>query len=182
MSNNLAKRKFLEMKGFDLSQVFAFMIREGYAETMESASCQMDGALQWLAAHAVKCHDPVPYVMLSGNVDNAWHAFLLNTRVYLEFCEKHVGFFIHHMPMDVESANVYVVQGGIEYTVNHLREVFGDDLAPGLKRWVTNLDNGDIWITAVSCVGNGYPDITDNSILGIKDYHTYWDNMAAAIV
>ncbi len=179
MSYNLAMQKFLEMKEFDLSKVLTFMVRENYAETIESASLQMDGALQWLAAHAVKCHDPIPYVMLSGNVDDAWHAFLLNTRLYLEFCNEHVGFFIHHTPMDVESANVYIVQGGIEYTVNHLQEVFGDDLAPGLRQWVTDLSNDNIRITAVSCVGNDAT-IVERKVLGIEDYHTHWDKMTSA--
>lgn len=31
-------------------------------------------------------------------VDDAWHAFVLHTRDYMEFCNKHFGLFIHHVP------------------------------------------------------------------------------------
>ncbi len=31
-------------------------------------------------------------------IDNAWHEFLMFTRQYAEFCHKHFGSFIHHVP------------------------------------------------------------------------------------
>ncbi|MFJ6519216.1 glycine-rich domain-containing protein [Streptomyces filamentosus] len=34
----------------------------------------------------------------SEHVDRGWHAFLLRTRAYQEFCDRHAGRFIHHHP------------------------------------------------------------------------------------
>lgn len=38
-------------------------------------------------------------------IDEAWHEFILFTRVYGEFCEKAFGRFIHHTPDSDEEAN-----------------------------------------------------------------------------
>ncbi len=41
--------------------------------------------------------------MLSSEVDNLWHTFLLFTREYQKFCNEMFGKFIHHDPVtDVE--------------------------------------------------------------------------------
>jgi hypothetical protein len=32
-------------------------------------------------------------------IDEMWHAFVLFTRDYAAFCDKHFGRFIHHAPM-----------------------------------------------------------------------------------
>jgi hypothetical protein len=36
--------------------------------------------------------------MYSSDVDNLWHSFILFTKEYAGFCDKYIGFFIHHMP------------------------------------------------------------------------------------
>jgi hypothetical protein len=38
--------------------------------------------------------------MPSKAVDDAWHAFILSTRAYDEFCEKAFGRFLHHTPAE----------------------------------------------------------------------------------
>ena len=38
------------------------------------------------------------------DVDKAWHAFLLHTREYAEFCHQIAGRFIHHVPTDEPSS------------------------------------------------------------------------------
>lgn len=35
-------------------------------------------------------------VVPSKQVDAAWHAFILHTRPYTEFCERHFGGYLHH--------------------------------------------------------------------------------------
>ncbi len=35
----------------------------------------------------------------STQVDDGWHAFVLHTEEYAEFCERIAGRFIHHRPM-----------------------------------------------------------------------------------
>ncbi|HLJ31969.1 MAG TPA: hypothetical protein VKU36_06020 [Candidatus Babeliales bacterium] len=36
--------------------------------------------------------------MYSTDVDNLWHSFILFTKEYADFCDKYIGFFIHHAP------------------------------------------------------------------------------------
>ncbi len=36
----------------------------------------------------------------SPNIDEGWHAFILHTKDYQEFCETYLGKFIHHYPSD----------------------------------------------------------------------------------
>lgn len=45
--------------------------------------------------------------MPSDSVDEIWHEFILHTRDYSEFCNKHLGRFLHHTPnQDFERKNI----------------------------------------------------------------------------
>lgn len=60
----------------------------------------MSQALAYLKA----CGDnPGKRLAPSPAVDIGWHAFLLYTRDYTEFCRQVAGRFIHHVPDDGES-------------------------------------------------------------------------------
>ena len=48
----------------------------------------------WLAEMDQSCSWP----MFSLRVDEAWHQFVLFTREYSEFCQRHFGRFLHHAP------------------------------------------------------------------------------------
>lgn len=36
--------------------------------------------------------------MTSKSVDHVWHQFILFTRQYMDFCETHIGEYLHHNP------------------------------------------------------------------------------------
>jgi len=38
-------------------------------------------------------------------IDWMWHTFLLFTMDYADFCERHFGFFLHHVPNEAEDQN-----------------------------------------------------------------------------
>lgn len=40
--------------------------------------------------------------MLDFAVDVLWHNFILDTKSYSEFCNKYIGFFIHHIPYETK--------------------------------------------------------------------------------
>lgn len=67
-------------------------------------------------------------------IDQMWHVFLLYTRDYLDFCQKHFGEYLNHQPDLVP----YFEQKGFEFETNLERflnynfEVFGEDV---LRRW-----------------------------------------------
>lgn len=56
----------------------------------------LDQALAFLGACAVATEPIGP----SETVDIGWHAFLLYTRAYADFCDTLAGRFIHHEPDD----------------------------------------------------------------------------------
>lgn len=61
----------------------------------ETAVRVVDQALAFLAT--LPQH---PHLRPSVLVDMGWHAFLLHTRAYAEFCDRIAGRFVHHEPDD----------------------------------------------------------------------------------
>ncbi|MCT9090617.1 hypothetical protein N4G70_17395 [Streptomyces sp. ASQP_92] len=55
------------------------------------------GIGQMLAFLAAGAHSPIP-LSPSPLVDDFWHAFLLHTKAYQDFCERTLGKFVHHQP------------------------------------------------------------------------------------
>ncbi|MER5562491.1 hypothetical protein CG740_37040 [Streptomyces sp. CB01201] len=55
------------------------------------------GIGQMLAFLAAGAHSPTP-LSPSPLVDDFWHAFLLHTKAYQDFCEQTLGKFVHHQP------------------------------------------------------------------------------------
>jgi hypothetical protein len=68
------------------------------------------------------------------SVDRIWHAFILNTALYAAVCEKHIGFPVHHDPLDPyreeEAKAVYAKQ-----TLVALHETYGTMLHPEFMRF-----------------------------------------------
>ncbi|REE96957.1 hypothetical protein [Thermomonospora umbrina] len=70
-----------------------------YAERM------MGQALVFLIAHAKTLHDSEGdrsqwlRIAPSRAVDPAWHAFILRSKAYVEFCDRYAGRYMHHLPV-----------------------------------------------------------------------------------
>ncbi|NGY63926.1 hypothetical protein G7043_33900 [Lentzea sp. NEAU-D13] len=71
----------------------------GFARSL--AERVVDQALAFLKACADNRGVPLSP---SWHVDVGWHAFLLYTREYAEFCHQVAGRFIHHVPTDGPSS------------------------------------------------------------------------------
>lgn len=152
-----AQARYNQMCRENMEPVISLLLRERDFVSAEEAHVAVKAMLQWLAGHAVKKKGQL-HVMLHGPVDKAWHAFLLNTKLYHKFCAEQVGFFVHHTPLDTAHANEFEILGGITTTINFLIQSFGDSLNPLLVQWKELNDSKRIKISAVSCVGNGYGD------------------------
>jgi len=59
------------------------------------------------------CHEAAMKTvsMPSQVVDVAWHAFILSTRTYEEFCQNAFGPFLHHMPAEAMQGAEYASEG-----------------------------------------------------------------------
>ncbi|WP_131746480.1 hypothetical protein [Frankia sp. Cppng1_Ct_nod] len=74
----------------------------------------MDQALLFLHACAA---NPEAALVPSRAIDPGWHAFLLHTRAYAQFCRTYAGGFIHHQPEDPHGGPI----GLTEQAATHLR-------------------------------------------------------------
>ena len=149
----------------DFSPIVRTMIREGWSKNEDEAFQLIDAFLQWIAL--VPFTDPkMAYVMLLTPVDHAFHAFVLNTEFYQRFCMNHIGFFVHHNPLDDAMSNKIKSRGGVFYTVELLREQYGEALHPQLIDWCVKVKSGEYTVSSISCVGCDYP---DDENLSLKD-------------
>jgi hypothetical protein len=92
-------------------------------------------ALAFLVACAA---NPGAGLAPSPDVDKGWHAFILHTADYAEFCDRVAGRFIHHLPDEPGEEDS---GAGIPATVAVMR-------ALGLSV------DADLWGTAVECTSD----------------------------
>jgi hypothetical protein len=108
------------------------IVRERHIGTDE-AERVLTQALAFLTACAL---NPGAGLVPSKAVDVGWHAFVLYTTEYAEFCHRVAGRFIHHMPDDESDTGTGGV--GIRVTVAAMEQA-------GLPV------DADLWETAGDC-------------------------------
>jgi hypothetical protein len=134
---------------FDFSQI-SWTIRRYNSEINEARSEELvDAFLQWVSL-APRNTNQQFITMFQGPVEEAFHCFVLNTRLYRSFCEKFLGYFLHHDPVIDE--NVPDIASAAEYTVNSLQAEFDVSLHPDLQDWCKQFVEGSY---EVACVGPG---------------------------
>jgi len=57
-----------------------------------------EAILEWRKFMVCVLHSGGPVGMISPVIDEVWHAFILHTREYAEFCQSIFGRFVHHAP------------------------------------------------------------------------------------
>jgi hypothetical protein len=124
-----AKKLYERMKSEnDFEPIIATAVRECNVPDSNTALSLLDAFLQWISIYPLM-EEGKKLQMLRG-VDPIWHAFILNTRAYREFCEKYFGEYLDHDPTDVDEAS-----GKDEYsnyTLYLLRQEFGNGVHPKL--------------------------------------------------
>lgn len=138
----------LNTANFD--RIVKTMMREGVAKSEERASELIGAFVQWFS---VSTHSgDKPYLMFRGPVDRTFHCFVLNTEYYASFCQRYVGRFINHNPLDADQAAAVVGRGGVEHTIAQLQSAFGADLHPELQKWARAFRAEKLTPSSVSCV------------------------------
>lgn len=94
-----AQELYSRMKRKDFSAIIDTAVRECGVKTRDRAEKLLDAFLQWFALipEAV----PTQPLQMLRSVDRIWHAMILNTAFYREFCNEFVGGFVDHNPLDV---------------------------------------------------------------------------------
>ena len=149
-SGKFGKALYQEMrKDFDYSQIAWTMKRYNSEMSQSRADELLDAFLQWISLVPANGSDKF-VVMFQSPVEEAFHSFVLNTRLYSEFCDRFLGVFFHHDPLVDESGPE--VERLAWYTVEALEKEFGDALHPELREWRTWLEGENY---KVACVGPG---------------------------
>lgn len=91
------------LKGIDIQKVMDYPIdeiikryRKDYRVSKKKAALHEQELKRYFILSAE--YDDEPMEMLSHEVDNLWHTFLLFTKEYQAFCHDMFGHFIHHVP------------------------------------------------------------------------------------
>lgn len=149
-TTSVGKPLYNRMKAeFDFGQILWTMARYNQNMSKEEAERLLDAFLQWVSIVPLK-EDGAYVTMFQTPVEEAFHCFVLNTRLYKKFCEEFLGFFFHHDPLVQEPGEAIV--RAAQFTVEKLEEHFGKDLNPELKKWREQFDAGTY---TVACVGPG---------------------------
>jgi hypothetical protein len=80
--------------GEELFGCIANFVMQHDGETLERAERIADQTFAYVSTVATAT---VP-MMPSDDVDKGYHAFILHTKAYAEFCNRHGGRFLHHNP------------------------------------------------------------------------------------
>jgi hypothetical protein len=137
------------VKDFDYSQINWTIRRYNNSISEADANQMIDAFLQWISLTPRNTRE-IYMVMFKTPVEEAFHNFVLNTRIYQVFCEKFLGYFFHHDPMVQETGPE--VERIAKYTVEMLETNFGSDLNPLLKDWRRQFEDGTYH---VACAGPG---------------------------
>lgn len=134
---------------FDYSTINWTIRRYNDSISEEDANQMIDAFLQWISLTPINNRE-LYMVMFKTPVEETFHNFVLNTRIYQVFCDKFLGYFFHHDPMIQETGPE--VERVAKYTVEMLEKTFESELNPLLKDWRRQLDDGTYHI---ACAGPG---------------------------
>ncbi|MGI5288358.1 glycine-rich domain-containing protein [Nonomuraea polychroma] len=116
----------------NLFDQLATRISDEHQMPIEHAERVMEQALGFLYTCAL---NPDAALSPSPQVDIAWHAFILHTRPYAEFCETVAGRFLHHVPDDGDDGDSAEAAQRIGLTLDAMRAA---DLPVDAELWLTN--------------------------------------------
>lgn len=92
------QRKVAAIQGYDFSKVRELFLREEPSYAKDRAKLdQLEMELKRFFVLFVV--DPGKPHVISERADKLWHAFLMDTKLYREFCKATIGITIDHLPV-----------------------------------------------------------------------------------
>jgi len=126
--NDKVIRRFLDIYDVDLKEaedIFKEMLKYLYLSSYTENQRKEDSTLPSLG---------ITFQMLV--IDEMWHAFILNTRDYQDFCETYLSQFIHHPPAaygrNRDTLNEEKEKEAFSQTAGYIYDVLGADTA---QKW-----------------------------------------------
>jgi hypothetical protein len=119
--NNIAFRDALS---FEAPYVLERLVKDRIASSEDEAATLFDEAKKYLVlSHASR---DVVVGMFSVRVDEAWHAFVLYTAAYQQFCEHYFDEYIPHAPKNAPCAGGHDLPHRPELTFAEFRSRYED--------------------------------------------------------
>lgn len=143
----IAKETFRKICEFDLSREKAILTSpiRGYGFTQDQVDEMESEYKKYLF---IRVMHPQKLLPMSKEVDDFWHAHVLNTRNYLRFMQEVAGgSFIHHGPTVSEDENIKLMPNYLNGTIALLTRYFGE---PNERYWKKRYSN-----TAFACCSCG---------------------------
>ena len=86
------------IQGYEFPRALVDKLREHHPQLgVADADRVLEGLRQWFVASANRKGNEM-IGMPSRVVDDAWHEFILMTRLYHQFCDRAFGRYLHHTP------------------------------------------------------------------------------------
>ncbi|MFI6662516.1 glycine-rich domain-containing protein [Streptomyces sp. NPDC050523] len=98
----------LTLLGDDLAERLTRRVTTDHPEISEATARRIVG--QAAAFVAASGQQPGQLLAPSRLVDHGWHAFILHTVDYADFCRRIVGRFVHHVPTDEDGQLPHAAQ------------------------------------------------------------------------
>jgi hypothetical protein len=110
----------------DFTQTLAVCVRDRTLKQKNTDKHHMQGMLFALKQYyALPVLDPFNMHAVSDEVDDLWHAHMLCSKDYTGFCEKVIGYFMHHEPLDKDNFRAVAhVRAQYDYTIECLSKWF----------------------------------------------------------
>lgn len=101
-----------------------FKERHGYLPTSRYIESGVYGLKQY---YAVALLDPLNAHAVSAKIDQFWHAHMLYSQEYSDFCNNVIGRYMHHVPLDTSNEEkIKEVERLYDYTLDILQKLFGE--------------------------------------------------------
>lgn len=126
----------------DFTQIIKTCLNECGVKNKKLAYNLLDAFLQWFALiPMLKQNEKLQMIR---EIDPIWHAMILNTKFYREFCNKYVGHYVDHDPTDVG------IEEGKEEYARFTLKLLEQEYPTNINKYLYFLEQG-----ATCCVGSG---------------------------
>jgi hypothetical protein len=127
-----------------------------YVNKRNTSAVRARQVLREMKRFLVMCAlEPHKGLIISGEVDEMWHMFILFTRRYEDFCQKVAGRFIHHVPGE-DMAHYYTDKTpahSYRVTFETYERLFGE--APDPSVWPSPPSDAETPQDPYPCEGGG---------------------------
>ena len=122
--NQLARIREIDDEDFNLTAMKARRDADEHNVHLSDSALEQ-GILGLKQYYAIALLDPENPHAVSPLVDPFWHAHILHTRQYAGFCDRVMGCFMHHEPLDPNNVRkVARIRMLYDYTVDIMPKVF----------------------------------------------------------